>query len=116
MTSTAQGTNGQVAFDGATLTVTRKGFVARWTGRARDKQIALSALSGVDFKPASVLTNGFVRFGLQGGTRIGFRLRVERLARAISPEEFEDTVMFTRKQQPAFERLRADIEWSLAAR
>lgn len=63
----ATGINGQVVFDGQTVSITRKGFVA-WVGHggAGSKVIPVKSIAAVQFKPATSMVNGFVTFTVHG--------------------------------------------------
>jgi hypothetical protein len=90
----AKGRGGTIAFDGTFLTIERVAGVARSTrGGKAEMRIPVTQVTAVHFKPAGPLANGFVQFSLSVG--------VEHRTRAI---------MFNRSQQPAFEKLRAEIE------
>lgn len=65
-TVTAKGTNGQLSFDGATVVITRDGFVARSTHGQSEKALPVSLIGAVQFKPASSLVNGFIQFSVVG--------------------------------------------------
>jgi hypothetical protein len=63
----AKGDNGQVAFDGQTVTITRKGFLARATVGKGTKSIPVGNVTAVQWKPPGALTRGFIQFTLSGG-------------------------------------------------
>ena len=89
-----KGSNGQVVcFDGQFVTITRKGFIAR------EKRLPISQIAAVQWKPAGWAWNGFIQFTVPGGNK--------QTTRAAKDE---NSVMFTKKQMPEFERLRAAID------
>jgi hypothetical protein len=57
---TAKGTDGQVTFDGTTLSITRGGFVGAFTKGGRgDMRLALSQITGVDLKTPGLTAGRF---------------------------------------------------------
>jgi hypothetical protein len=89
-----KGSNGQVVcFDGQFVTITRKGFIAR------EKRLPISQIAAVQWKPAGWAWNGFIQFTVPGGNK-----------QATRAAKDENSVMFTKKQMPEFERLRAAID------
>jgi hypothetical protein len=106
----ASGQGGQIAFDGQYVTITREGFLGRATHGRGEKRLHVSQISSVQWKPPGLMTNGFIQFTLPGG--------VERQApkgsRTLDATKDENSVVFTKKQQPAFEQLRAALEAAMA--
>ena len=69
----AEGYGADIAFNGSTLTITGKGLGKGALG-ASDRQIPVSALRSIDFKPASALVNGHIELLTdQGKTLVHFR-------------------------------------------
>lgn len=66
MTS-VKGSNGQIDFDGQTITITRKGALGRVSFGSGTTTLAIGQLSGVEIKKAG-LTAGFLRFIVPGMT------------------------------------------------
>jgi Domain of unknown function (DUF4429) len=62
-----KGRNGTVTFDGQTVTIDRKGFVARTTVGKGTKSIPVHSITAVQWKPAG-MTVGFIQFTLSGGS------------------------------------------------
>ncbi len=106
-----RGHNGTIVFDGATVAITRSGFLARATVGKGEKRIPLRHITAVQFKPAGVMMNGFIAFTLAGGVEARSRFG-HQTSDAVKDE---NSVIFTKAQQPAFEELRAAIEQALAA-
>ncbi len=100
-----KGYNGQVDFDGMTVTITRTGLLARTTVGKGTKTISVDQISAVQLKPAGFATNGFIQFTFAGGNerRSKFGSQTFRAMRD------ENSVVFTGSQQPAFEELRVAI-------
>ncbi len=104
----ASGQGGQLAFDGQYVTITRNGFLARATHGRGDKKIPTAAISAVQWKPAG-LTNGFIQLSIGGADR-----QAAKGHRTMNAAKDENSVVFTKKQQPAFETLRAALEQAIA--
>lgn len=105
----ARGYNGQVEFDGRTVTIKREGFLARASQGRSEKSLALRQISAVQFKPAGVLSNGFIQFTIPGEISES----VHKGGRAIDAAGDENAVLFTRKQSSAFASLRDLIRQTL---
>ena len=54
----ANGVNGQASFDGATLTISRKGFFGWATQGKGEKSIPLAAIGSVQFQPPTMTGDG----------------------------------------------------------
>jgi hypothetical protein len=107
----AQGHNGTVLFDGDFVTLQRKGFLARMSVGKGEKHIPLRSINAVQIKPAGPMMNGFIEFSLGGGDE----RRSQFGRQTVDAVNNENAVMFTRKQQPAFEHLRGAVEQAIAA-
>lgn len=105
----ARGQSGTVTWDGAFVTISRTGM-ARLTVGKGDKRIPINSITAVQWKPAGALVNGFIQFSLPGG--------VEQRSRAgsqtFNAASDENSVVFTKKQAPAFEQLRQAVEAAIA--
>lgn len=106
-----RGHNGTIRFDGQTVTILRTGFLARATVGKGEKHIPLRHITSVQFKPAGAMVNGFIAFSLGGGNERRSRFG-SQTTDAVGDE---NSVVFIRKQQPEFDKLRAAIEHALAA-
>ena len=105
-----KGVNGTVVVDGGFVTIQRKGFLARSGVGKGEKRIPLRQITAVQFKPAGAMISGFIQFSLGGGTE-----RRSAFGRqSFDAASDENSVMFTKKQQPEFEELRAAIEQGIA--
>ncbi|MCF3102927.1 DUF4429 domain-containing protein [Streptomyces roseoverticillatus] len=105
------GQGGQVQFDGQYITITRKGFLARATVGKGEKRLHISQITAVQWKPAGPLVNGFIQFTLPGGNE----RRSAFGGQTASAAQDENSVVFTKKQQPEFEMLRAALDQAIAA-
>lgn len=105
----ASGQGGQMAYDGAFVSITRNGFLGRVSHGRGDKRLPIASISSVQWKPAGGLTNGFIQLSIGGADR-----QAAKGSRTMDATKDENSVVFTRKQQPAFEELRAAIEEAIA--
>ncbi|MEW1648609.1 DUF4429 domain-containing protein [Streptomyces sp. NPDC091219] len=105
------GQGGQIQFDGQYVTITRKGFLARATIGKGEKRLHISQIAGVQWKPAGAMVNGFIQFTVPGGNerRSAFGSQTSTAAKD------ENSVVFTKKQMPEFEKLRAALDGAIAA-
>lgn len=106
-----KGHTGTVRFDGQTVTIIRKGALARMSVGKGEKQIPLPSISAVQFKPAGIVMNGFIAFTVGGGIerRSGFGHQTSDAARD------ENSVVFHYAQRKEFEHLRDAVQAALAA-
>lgn len=105
----AKGKTGRITFDGQYVTIIRDTFLARSTVGKGEKRLHVGQISAVQWKPAG-LVNGFIQFTVPGGNerRSKFGSQTNDAARD------ENSVVFTKKQQPDFEALRAALEQAIA--
>ena len=106
-----KGVNGTVIVDNGFVTIARKGFLARAGVGKGEKRIPLRQITAVQFKPAGMVVNGFIQFSLGGGVERQSRLGSQSWDAASD----ENSVMFTKQQQPLFEQLRSSIERGITA-
>ena len=100
---TADGVNGQISIIGNKFRISRKRFLAFMSqGMKGDKEILISQISSVQFKKAGVLTNGYIQVSFMGGTE------AQRGLSQASGDE--NTVIFSARQQSAFERIKEHID------
>ena len=101
-TAEANGVNGQVQLFGDRVRIGRKGFSARMMmGMKVDREVLLSHIRSVQFQPVGRFVDGYIQFILVGGQKAE--------GEASERNENENTVTFTRSQQPEFERLNTAI-------
>jgi hypothetical protein len=105
-----KGHTGTVRFDGRTITIIRRGFVARATVGKGEKQIPLAHVTAVQFKPAGPMMNGFIQFTVGGS--VERRSRFGRQSRDAIQDE--NSVAFHYAQRKAFEELRDVVQAALA--
>lgn len=107
----AKGHNGTIRFDGQYVTIVRSGFLARATIGKGEKRLHVSQITAVQFKPASAMVNGFIQFTVPGGVEQRSRYGSQTSDAARD----ENSVVFTNRQGPAFEQMRAAIDQAIAA-
>ena len=99
----AKGINGILVLGKGYVEIVRKGFMSFMTqGLKGNKKIAIKQISAVQFKPAGLMTNGYIQFSFIGGK--------ESKAGLFMATQDENTVMFKKKQQSDFERIKDKIE------
>ena len=87
----AKGKNGQVVFDGATLTIKREGLVARMGHGSAERSFPVTHIAEVLVKAPSLMTNGHVVFKLVGAP-----------AQVVLDLAHENSVIVTKAQWAAF--------------
>jgi hypothetical protein len=96
---------GKVTFDGRFVEISKRGLAA-FVSASGSKRFPVRAITAVQLKPAGALSNGFIQFTIPGGNKNTARFGQQTRGAAAD----ENSVVFTKKQQPAFEALRAEIE------
>ncbi len=107
----AHGRNGQVYFDGNTVTIKREGFAARVSHGRGDKSIPVRHISAVQFKPVTLMTVGFIQFTVPGEIAT---TTAQKGARGMDAAADENSVLFTKKQQPEFIALRDALQSAMS--
>lgn len=98
----AKGVNGQIELYEDRVLIRRKGVMAFVTqGIKGDKSINVSSITSVQFKEAGLL-RGYIQFGFIGGA--------EAKGGIIQGGVDENTVMFVKKEQPDFEKIRNFVQ------
>ncbi|KPG98372.1 hypothetical protein AEQ67_13555 [Pseudomonas sp. RIT-PI-q] len=98
-----KGHGGSVELSDSTITIKRKGVLSFVTqGLKGDKEIPISLLTALQFKAAGMFTNGYIQFSFQGGS--------EAKGGVFQAASDENTVLFTKDQQAAFEVLRGKLQ------
>lgn len=106
----ASGQGGQIAFDGQYVIITREGFLGRATHGRGEKRLHITSITSVQWKPPGALVNGFIQLSLSGSDR-----QAAKGHRTLDATKDENSVVFTKKQLPEFEQLRAALEQAIAA-
>ena len=106
---TAEGTNGIVSLFPDRVRIRRKGIGSFLTqGLKGEKDIQLSNISSVQFKDAGLLTAGYIQFAFMGGS--------ESKGGLFSAVSDENSVMFRKPQQSAFDALREAVQERISKR
>jgi Domain of unknown function (DUF4429)/Protein of unknown function (DUF2510)/Short C-terminal domain len=108
----AKGHNGTIVFDADFVTITRKGFLARATIGKGEKRIPVASITAIQWKPAGAMVNGFIQFTIGGGNESRSKFGHQTSA-AVNDE---NSVVFIKKQMPAFQLLREQVEGAIAQR
>lgn len=97
-----EGINGQISLCWSKVDITRKGAKSFIThGFDGTKTIFLRNLTALQFKEAGKITSGYIQFIFPGS--------LESKKGLFDAASDENTVMFTKEQQPKFEDLRDRI-------
>ena len=105
----AEGVNGKLTLLDGRIRISRTGVMAFLTqGLKGDKEIQISSISSIQFKPASMLGRGYIQFAFLGG--------LEAKGGLFQAVEDENSILFTSSQQPRFEAIRDEIQRRLNQR
>jgi hypothetical protein len=107
----AKGRGAQLSYDGSVVTIHHKGFLARTTRHRGDKRIPIASIDAVRWKPAGSLVNGYISLKLGGAIEPKSAFG----GRTIDAAKDENSVLFTKRHQPEFEKIRDEIEAGIAA-
>ncbi len=99
-----RGVNGQLQLYEDKVIITRKGALSKFTQGffKGDKTIYLSQISGIQVKPGTSFTNGYIQFTLSGGN--------ESTKGLLKATHDENTVMFQKKDNQLVEKITSEIE------
>jgi hypothetical protein len=96
---TAKGVNGQLLLYKNRVRIERKGVLSFLTqGLKGQKDVFIKQISSIQFKPAGLLTNGYIQFAFLGGT--------ENKGGLFNATQDENTIMFNKGQQKVFEEIK----------
>lgn len=99
----ATGAGGRMTFNGREVTITRKGVSAFLIhGTAGEKSIAISSINAVQLRGVGGGLRGYLQLTVTGG--------VEKRGGAFNAAKDENSVLFDKADQPAFERLAEAIK------
>ena len=99
----AKGINGQIDVYADKISIKRKGFTSfLFHGFKGDKEIRITSITAVQFKKASALANGYIQFAFMGSN--------EAKGGFFQATQDENTVMFRKGQQAAFERVKQYVQ------
>jgi hypothetical protein len=105
----AKGYTADVSFDGSTVVLRRKSILGMVSSRYATEHCV----------PVGQITAGAIPTGVERSDGRTYPVRFRRChgGRAKSdPQKDQNTVVFTRKQQPAFEAIRDTVEAAIASR
>jgi hypothetical protein len=107
-----KGHNGTIVFSTDFVTIKRTGFIARGTLGKGEKRIPVASINAIQWKPAGAMFNGYIQFTIGGGNEV----RSQFGHQTKSAVKDENSVVFMKKQMPAFQALREQIEGVIAQR
>lgn len=96
---------GDVRFDGETITIRRSSRMVRSTLGDAEMTIPLRRVTGVEWKSASLWHSGHIRFAVPGSQASALPTPVNRDRNAV---------LFSRKEQAAFEKLRQAVQEAIS--
>ena len=97
-----EGHNGQIELYKNKIVIKRKGVMSKLTqGFKGDKEIMLKRISSIQLKEAGMITSGYIQFAFSGGK--------ENTDGLMDATKDENSVMFTKKQQADFKKLKNAI-------
>jgi hypothetical protein len=113
MSIVVQGTNGTVTFNGRAVTIDRAGATAVMSGMSRgSRTIPLANIAAVQLKPVTMLTRGYIAFVHAASDQAG---RGMMMTSGNHPARNPDAVLFGKKQEAEFQRLRDEINRAIGA-
>lgn len=104
--------SGFVRFDGSFVHIQHSGVLSRMTVGKGAKRIPVHQLTAIQIKPAGAIMSGYIQFTIAGAVE----RRAEFARQSFDAASDENSIMFTKDEQPAFERLRDAVESAIAAR
>lgn len=99
------GVNGQMSFDGRSVTITRNGFLARSTFGRSNKVIPISSIAAIQLKIATSLLSGWVQLSVKG--EVVKRRFGQNEAQTVSQDE--NAVIFNKKRNEEVEAFVAAV-------
>lgn len=99
-----KGVNGQLQLYDDKIIISRKGAVAKLSQGffKGDKTIYLAQISGIQVKPGTLMTNGYIQFTLSGGK--------ENTKGLMSATQDENSVMFKKANNDLVSKMKSEIE------
>lgn len=102
----AQMGSGFARFDGEFVHIQHAGTLTRMTVGKGSKRIPIGAITAMQMKPAGAVVSGYLQFTMGGA--------VERRAQfgrqSFDAAGDENSLLFTKEEQPFFERFRDEVE------
>lgn len=103
--------SGFVRFDGQFVHIQHSGMLSRATVGKGSKRVPARSIAAIHFKPAGPVISGYIQFSMAGGNETRARFGRQSLDAAND----ENSIMFTKKEQPYFEALRDAVESAIAS-
>ena len=100
-TLVGESTRGKIEIVGEKIRITHKGFVAFTEGTTGTKEILISQISSIQFRPAGKLLLGYIQFTFPGS---------QDTKGLTASAGDENALTFTDEEQPAFEVLKEKID------
>lgn len=101
----ARSVSGTVSFNGQTVTIRREGRLAVSVFGHGEHTVPIVRITSVDWKPATLFSSGHIRFTVPGS---------QASAEPTAVNRDENAMLFSRKDQPAFEKLYALVRDALS--
>lgn len=102
--------SGFVRFDGDFVHIQHSGGLSRLTVGKGAKRVPLQAITAIQIKPAGPVVAGYIQFTMGGAVEA--RSRFGR--QSFDAVGDENSIMFSKREQPHFEVLRSTIEQAMA--
>jgi hypothetical protein len=99
----AKGKLGTIEFDGEWVTLNRSALSP--TGKIR-KRVHVSSIGSIQPKPATLVTNGFLKLGISGDVNQRTRFGNQGMRTMYD----ENAIAFARRHEPEFQAVAAAIE------
>jgi membrane protease subunit (stomatin/prohibitin family) len=106
---TARGLNGRVSFDGHVVAIERRGLWARMTLGKGTKSFPVTAITGVQLKPAGIVP-GFIQFTVPGGNEQTSSFGHQ----SSDAAKDENSVLFGGRRQADFVAVRDAVQAAVA--
>ncbi len=98
-----KGHNGQLEVHDDRIVIKREGMLALFTqGFKGRKEIPFAQITAIQFKKVGMIFSGYIQFSIMGG--------VESRGGVMDATKDENTIMFTKAQEPEFEKAKKLIE------
>lgn len=102
--------SGFVRFDGQFVHIQHSGILSRASVGKGSKRIPVRSITAIHLKPAGPVVSGYIQFSIGGANEA--RARFGR--QSFDAASDENSIMFTKKEQPYFEALRDALESAIA--
>jgi hypothetical protein len=106
----AQMGSGFVRFDGDFVHIQHAGALTRMTVGKGSKRIPIHSITAIHLKPAGIMVSGYLQFTMGGAVE----KRAQFGRQSFDAAGDENSIMFTKAEQPFFERFRDEVEKAIA--